>query len=65
MMQLDMVLEIGFMEKFIQKPMIILLVQKIIYGDDHEIMMVIIMIMVIKDILGNDHVQKVIMYQVS
>jgi hypothetical protein len=65
-MQFDMVLEIGFMEKILaQQVRIILLVQKIIYGDDHEMLMVIIMIMVIKNILDNDRVQRGIMYQVS
>jgi hypothetical protein len=64
-MQLDMVLQIGFIEKLLLQVLIILLIQKVIYGDEHEIVMVTIMIMVIKNILDNDRVQRDIMYQVS
>jgi hypothetical protein len=37
---------------------------KIIYGDEYEIIVIIIMTMAIKNILDNDLVQEVIMYQV-
>jgi hypothetical protein len=49
----------------IKVQMIICNHQIIIYGEGHEIIKEIIMIIEIKNILDSDHVQKVIMFQVN